>query len=266
MSQGENPYVAQNDPPLPGYATVPAPPLDYTGAYGYIFQSQAWIPNLFFTLLATLIPVIGNIIVLGYQFETVEALIRDPRRVYPDFDWNKFSQYLTRGVWPFLISLIVGIVVAPVIWIGMIGFIFLISILGNGNNDAAAAMTVFSVIGMGVFAFLLILLLQLVISGFQLRAGLSQDFGTSFNFTWVRDYVSRMWVELLLSMLFLMITGAVLALLGALLFCVGLYVAAAWIMLAQAHLYFQLYRIYLARGGMEIPLKPVPRPLPGVLQ
>ncbi|MBL9125509.1 MAG: DUF4013 domain-containing protein [Planctomycetaceae bacterium] len=262
MSQGENPYSAPNNPPLPTYAAAQAPAMDYAGAYGFVFQSEAWVPNLFFTLLAALIPIIGQIIVMGYQFEIVEALIRDPRRVYPDFDWGKFTQYLTRGVWPFLISLIVGVVVAPVAWVLMIGMMLLLSLLGGAGNDAAALAGIVALVSTAVGVIMMMVLLQLVISAFQLRAGLAQDFAASFDFAWVRDYVARIWVELLLSGLFLVLTGWVLALGGLLLFCIGIYLAMAWIMLAQAHLHFQLYRLYLARGGREIPLKPLPPAMP----
>lgn len=264
MSHGENPYGAPSDPPAAGYG-VPAPvPMDYTGSYGYVFQSEAWLPNIFFAAISQLIPVIGPIIMLGYQFEIVESLIRDPRRRYPDFDWGKFVQYLTRGIWPFLVSLIVGLVAAPVIWIVTVGVMLLIGAASGGGNEAATALGAFALFGFFVMFLLAVLALQLVISAFQIRAGLSQDFAASFNFGWARDFVVRMWLELLLSMVFLTLTGWVLAMGGLLLLCVGIYLAISWVMLAQAHLYFQLYRLYLARGGMAIPLKPLPPPAPGM--
>jgi hypothetical protein len=108
--------------------------------------------------------------------------------------------------------------------------------------------------------FLLMIGIQFIATAFQIRAGLTQDFAASFNFTWVRDFISRIWVEMILAMLFLAITGVVLSMLGILLFCVGIYLAIALVMLAQAHIYYQLYSLYLARGGESIPFKPQPVP------
>jgi hypothetical protein len=52
-----------------------------------------------------------------------------------------------------------------------------------------------------------------------------------------------------------MLTASLVLLLGLLLCCVGTYPATALVMLAQAHLYLQLYELFLQRGGEPIPLK-----------
>jgi hypothetical protein len=84
-----------------------------------------------------------------------------------------------------------------------------------------------------------------------------------------------MWREILLSVLFQIITGVPLALIGYAVLVVGVYPAMALITIAQWHMYFQIYRIYLSRGGAYVPPKPValyppmgytvqmPQPLPG---
>lgn len=266
MSSHENPYQPQGEAfaAAPGVSPFRPQKMDYTGAYGYVFQSPNWVANIFFMLIAQLIPVVGPIIAIGYQFEIVEALLRDPRRVYPDFDWGKFVQYLTRGIWPFLVGLIVGLVVAPFFLVAWFGMLLIAGPLASGGNDAAAAIGIMVVVGGWIVAILLMLVLQFVVLGFQIRAGLAQDFAASFNFGWVRDFLASVWLEMLLAMLFLAVTGWVLIVLGLLAFCVGAWLAMAWVLLAQAHIYFQLYRLYLARGGMPVPLK-APMPLPGAV-
>jgi hypothetical protein len=48
---------------------------------------------------------------------------------------------------------------------------------------------------------------------------------------------------------------------GLLLCCVGILPATALILVAQYHLFYQLYELYLQRGGEPIPLKPLlPQP------
>jgi hypothetical protein len=84
---------------------------------------------------------------------------------------------------------------------------------------------------------------------------LSQDIGESFKFGWIKDFIGRVWKEQLLASLFLVVTGAVLGLVGIALCCIGVYPAMAIMMLAQAHLYFQLYKLYLARGGEPVKMK-----------
>jgi hypothetical protein len=118
--------------------------------------------------------------------------------------------------------------------------------------------------GLGVlFFFALMILAQLVLMPLSLRAGLTQEFGAAFDFGFVKDFIRRVWLEVLLGQLFLIFAQFIVMFAGLALCCVGIYPAAAWGMLAHAHLEFQLYELYLQRGGTEIPLatnKPPVRP------
>ena len=60
---------------------------------------------------------------------------------------------------------------------------------------------------------------------------------------------------MLLSSLFLIGTGIALEFLGFAACRIGLYPAIALMMFAQLHIEYQLYQLYLERGGSEIPLK-----------
>lgn len=258
MSQVDNPYAVKAAPPSSPPGAGPPARMDYFGSYGAVFQNPSWVPNIFFAAIVNLIPVIGPIVMLGYQFEIVESQIRDPRRGYPNFDWNRFIEYLTRGAWPFLMSLIVGAVAAPIAMIAWFGTMIMAAALAGGGGDAGAAIGLMMFFAGFVMFFLLLVGMQFVVTAFQIRAGLTQDFAASFNFTWVRDFISRVWVEMILAMLFVAVTAIVLVVLGALVLCVGMYLAIAVVMMAQAQIYYQLYCLYLSRGGEPIPLKPAP--------
>ncbi|MCE7884021.1 MAG: hypothetical protein DYH08_09210 [Actinobacteria bacterium ATB1] len=78
---------------------------------------------------------------------------------------------------------------------------------------------------------------------------MSQDLGVAFRLSWMKSFIAKVWKEQLLSQLFLMFTAMILVMLGMLLCFVGVYPAATIVLLAQAHFYFQLYRLFLARGG-----------------
>jgi hypothetical protein len=90
----------------------------------------------------------------------------------------------------------------------------------------------------------------------MLRAGLAQDFAEGFNFGWVLDFLKRTWMEMILGLLFLMFSAAVLGVLGLLACYIGLFFVMPVVFLAQAHLNYQLYVLYLSRGGTPIPEKP----------
>jgi hypothetical protein len=168
-----------------------------------------------------------------------------PRTSYPDFTFERFSEYLKRGIWPFLVNLIVnlpaGLLLSFVMFLGMIG-------LGLAAAHSGLAFAV--VLCLLVLLYVVILLVMAIVSKpFYLRAGLSRDFGTAFSLTFFRDFLNRVGKEVVLAALFLAGTGMLLTILGLLACYIGIFPAAALLIFAQHHLDFQLYDLYLKRGG-----------------
>ena len=91
-----------------------------------------------------------------------------------------------------------------------------------------------------------------------LRAGLQQDFAAAFSLDYVKQFVGLMWREMILTSVFLIGTSVLLQFAGMLLCIVGIYPAMAIWMFASVHLHYQLYELYLQRGGTPIPLKDEP--------
>jgi len=224
----------------------------YMRAYQFMFESPKWMTNLLFAGLCMMIPVIGPIVISGWLYEVVEAIQRRGERAYPDFDFGRFSQYLSRGVWPFLVSLALSLVLMPLAIAFMV--VFMIVIASSGGKPDMGVIVGLQ-IGYMVLMVVAGLLLSLISTPIMLRAGLMQEFKAAFNMAFVRDFVKKMWKETLLVQLFLMVSSMVVALAGFMLFCVGIIPAQALIVMAQAHLIEQLYSRYLERGGIAIPLK-----------
>lgn len=229
----------------------------YFEAYSFVFDSLKWMMNLLQGTVCVLIPVIGPIVLWGYQFEIIESLHRNPRRTYPDFDFNNFVEYLKRGVWPFLVSLVVTMVPTVVLMVLFYAMMIAVGIATTAAGEEAGA-------PIAVVGFLLIFAVMIAASifigmiciPFIIRAGLAQDFGEAFNLEFAKSFFRKTWKEMILSMLFMMISSMVVGMLGFMLCFVGMYPAMVLIMLAYAHIYYQLYQTHLARGGEKIPLKP----------
>ena len=86
--------------------------MQYMRAYNVFFEHPRWGMTLLSATACIFIPVVGPIVLIGYLIEVMEQALRTPERRYPAFDWGRFSEYLSRGVWPFLVQLVVGTVVA----------------------------------------------------------------------------------------------------------------------------------------------------------
>jgi hypothetical protein len=209
--------------------------------------------NLLFAAICMLVPIAGPMVLMGWAFD---VLTRTPEWRWEsgsDFDINKLGKYFMRGLWPFLVQLIVSIpvgLVAGMLWV----FLF----MGVGMSAAASrgSATLIFAIFPAYFIGIVVLstLIQMLAMPMCLRAGLTKDLGSAFAISWVLDFIKRTWGEMLLSALFMMVTGPIVFLVGLALFCVGVYPAQALVGLASYHLWFQIYDLYLERGGEPISL------------
>ena len=234
--------------------------LQYLRSFQYIFENPTWALNLIWAFLCHLagqaIPIVPAMVLWGYQFEVIEDLTANGGVRYPDFNINRLGEYLSRGVWPVLVLLLYVFVFAI---FGVALFIATFACSGGladagGENFGRVGALVGVFVGV-VFGGAGVAALSIYSTPMMLRAGLAQDLGAAFDFAWVNSFVSKMWVETVLSSLFL-VFGVVLALLVTC-FIAGI-VLIPMLPFASSHFLYQLYTIYLSRGGTPIPLKPRP--------
>lgn len=234
--------------------------MNYTDSISDFFKSPKWMMNLLLGAVCVLIPIIGPMVLVGWLITGFWARQDENFETFPEFDFSHFGKYLERGLWPFLVAFVVSIgfsiVLVPLAWVFMIPAI-LISGASSGNEPNAGTCfgAVVMILMMLVFAAL-IFALMLVLVPLKIRASLTQDFAKSFDFGFVKRFLSLTWKEVVLSSLFVMITGPIIVCLGAIVFCVGIYFATVLVYFSWTHLHKQLYKLYLSRGGEPIPLSP----------
>jgi hypothetical protein len=169
---------------------------------------------------------------------------------------------MKRGVWIFVIALTIQTLLQlPLqfgIQFGVMGMMMLF-----GADPRTGAIVAAIVIPLFIlFMLTLALTLSVCLTPVFLRAGLTQDFAQIFNFSWIKDFIRKMWRETLLATMYMYIAAIPLFVLGLLVCGIGLYAAAIFAGLANAHLIWQLYEIYLERGGEPLALQPEPGELP----
>lgn len=236
----------------------------YFASYSESFSNPDFVPILLYASLAGLIPVLNQILLLGYLYNIIELRHRRLIGHYPKFEFSQFSFYLQRGVWPFLIAFIIQMILNPVIQVVMQVSIFGSMAIMQADEEVGAIVLAIAIPSLILMFLVFCLLASLVLTPILLRAGLSQDFAQGFNFNWIKDFIRRCWFETLLVNIFATIVALVLVLAGAMVFCIGAVPASIIAMLGSAGLTVQLYELYLARGGEPIPLKPLPTDLPPV--
>jgi hypothetical protein len=156
-----------------------------------------------------------------------------------------------------------GVIIGPVIQVLTQSTMF--GSMAAMRSGDAGAIAVAIIVPLVIIGFLIFVVgLQIMLSPFFLRGGLSQDFGLMMNFRWALDYIQRMWVELILVHIFVILATIAVLIIGCAMFCYGILVGLALVTMVEAHLFCQLYELYLARGGEPIPLKPLPADVPPV--
>ncbi|MEQ1905623.1 MAG: DUF4013 domain-containing protein [Pirellulaceae bacterium] len=251
-SSAPNPFTAPASAGKPGHTPPSNFTIDYLKNFTFMFESPNWLLNVLFCTLAIFVPILGPIVLLGYQFYIGESLLRNPGSRYPDFDFNRLGDYIGRGIWPFLVVLAANLLMFPVIAIiYVLFFVIMAAAAGQGDAGFMAIPFIFLILG----ALCSGILFAVVSQPMMLRSALTQDFLQGFNFGFVFAYLSKVWVELLIGMAIIICLTPILAILGVLVVCVGYFAAIAIGQMAYGYLNYQAYRLYLARGGEPIPLK-----------
>jgi hypothetical protein len=250
-----------------GAAYVPAGPLptsmEYMRAYNYIFENPNWVTTILLMgvlFIPAMIPGVGivlNLLFIGYQFEVIDSLLRSGGRQYPDFVFGRIGDYFGRGLWPFLVSLIGTFTFGGVVWVAL----FVIGLVAAGAEAAGGEEAGSTLAGILALIAVVIIVPVGIVTAFALvamllKSGLAQDLAAGFDYRWIIDFLKKVWVDMLVAGLFLGITSLVLEILGICAACVGLLFVFPLILMAYAHLLFQLYAVYLARGGIPVMVKP----------
>ena len=234
--------------------------MNYTTSVSDFFKSPKWMMNLLLGGICVLIPIVGPMVVLGWLITGFWARRDENFETFPDFDFSNFGKYLERGLWPFLVAFVVSIafsiVMVPLAWVLMIPAMLVGGLSSGGQADTSSCLGFIAMILMMLFFAVMIFAMMLVLVPLKIRASLTQDFAKSFDVGFVKRFLALTWKEIVLSSLFVMVTGTLFVCLGMIVFCVGMYFAIVLVYFSWTHLHKQLYTLYLSRGGEPVPLSP----------
>jgi hypothetical protein len=203
------------------------------------------LQNILLGVVCLFIPIVGQIVWLGYRGGVASDLDEDPDLLYHrDFDFNKFSDYLGKGVWQFLAQLLLGCLL-------MIPYVAMfIGMFTVGQNDPA----MFAIVMLGGYGlmFVFVVLGTFFIWPLELYAALSEKVSVGRAFSFAGQFARVMWWEMLVALIVYFFLSFLTMGLGLLACCVGVYPAVAVMSLAEVHILVQLYHVYLEKGGTPI--------------
>lgn len=233
--------------------------MNYSASITDFFKSPKWGMNLLLGAVCVLIPMIGPLILSGWVITQLWSRGDDEKpSEYPPFDFQHFTKYLLRGLWPFLVQMVAGMVIAPVFMVLVFVFMAIAAPIMENNEAVTVFMIIFAVIAYIV----LLTVLNLIIVPLSISATITQDFMLAFNFGFIRNFLSLVWKELLITALFLIAVGIATAIIAVCTCYIGAFAAFPLVTFAWQHIQKQLYLLHLSRGGMALPRSPKLSDLP----
>ncbi len=240
--------------------------MDFSSSVTDFFKSPKWGMNVLLGGVCMIIPVIGPMILQGWHITGFWAR-RDQANPseFPPFDFQFFGKYLERGLWPFLVALIAALARTAFTLILFTGPMIFMSEFGMDETSPRQGFP-FILIPCLLIYLISLPLFSFITTPLLLCASITQDFGQSFNLSFIKNFIALVWREQVLSMLFMLGVYFVLIVITVVSCYVGGIFSFPIVIFAAAHLQKQLYQLYLTRGGEAIPVSPkladVPPPLP----
>lgn len=219
--------------------------MNYIDPFKAPFASPNWLKNFGLQTVCMFIPIIGPIVLGGYGADVVAARARDRHAQVPDFDFNFFTRYLQRGVWPFLVGLALTVLIVPCAVLSVVPVF-----IGASSNQVEYFLLGFATYMVGLQ--LSMLLLSFISTPFVLRASLLQNFAQSFDVRWALSWYRHTFIQavaiiLLQILLALPFTCIILAT-----FTLAVYVIGPYMTNVGWHFVIAEYYIFLDKGGQPL--------------
>lgn len=208
--------------------------MDFGLAFSYVFKDTDWFKKVGIVALISLIPIIGQLVVLGWGLQIAKRVMDKHPVPLPDVD---FGGDLGRGFSGFIIGFVYALPVSIIstIFAGIDSFVST-----QTSSDGLAAIIVVVSICFGLFAiiygFALALVLPAAYGNFLAKGTLSAGFNLSQVFGLVRANIGAY----LIVLLGYFVAGLI-APLGTIACIIGVIITYTYSVAVTGHLYGQAY-------------------------
>ena len=232
--------------------------MDFGYAFGYAFKDPDWFKKLAIMGLVTLIPVLGQFVLIGWMMALMRRVInRQEPALLPDLD---FSAQLSDGFKAFVVgivyqapALVIYILYAIVAAIGT-------AIAGTAEGDAInVILTIITVLGgcTVVLVILYSLFASLLIPAAYSKVATEGTIKAGLQFKEVIATVKASIGSYLLALLGTILATAIIAPLGSIACGLGVLLTVPFAMTVNAALYGMAYNVAQGNRGLSAPLPPV---------
>src|SRR5688572_2204396 len=220
--------------------------MNFSRAFTYITEDPEWLKKVGIAALVLLIPIVGQITVIGWALEVTRRVINNEPDTLPD--WSNFSDYLSKGFQGFVIAFAYALPILLVSGCAQ-GFAALPAMV----QDNEAVETITMVVSIVSLCFSCVTILYELVLAFVLPAALGNfvatgQLGAGFRFSEVFGLLRA--APGVYFMVFLgSIVASIIAGLGLIACIIGVVFTIAYAYAANAHLWGQAYKAAKAAQG-----------------
>jgi len=218
--------------------------MEFGKAFTYVFEDTDWLKKVGIAALVLLIPIIGQLIVLGWSLEITRRVIQNDPKPLPD--WSDFGGHVVRGLKAFVIGLVYAL---PIIVLSICQSTTPL-IAGNDSQDTLTTIVAFLSICFGCVMFIYGIFLGFVLPAAYGKFAATDELGAAFRFGEVFGLVRAAPSAYLIVLLGGIVAG-IIAGLGLILCFIGIILTLAYSMTINAHFYGQAYNQAVAAKGMQ---------------
>jgi hypothetical protein len=210
---------------------------DIGAAFKFQFQDPNWVSKMFLGALFELLSVllIGSWIVMGYQVEVIQRVMRKDPTPLPE--WDRLSEKLLRGIKLFIISVVYYLPLA-FIFIPFVLLIGLSSALHSHEVEAFSGITLISVVILVVLPY--VLFVSILLPVIYLEFAKREHMGGALNLATVLRFFTKNWQNVIVLALIL-IGVNILSAVGVVFCIIGVFFTTFYAKLVSAHLTGQLH-------------------------
>jgi hypothetical protein len=210
---------------------------DIGAAFKYQFQDPNWFSKMFLGAVFELLSIIliGSWIVMGYQIEVIQRVMRNEQNVLPE--WDKLSEKLLRGIKLFIVTLAYYLPLAIIIFM-LVFFVGIGTAMRSTDTEALTGLTFVSAIIFIVLPY--VLFLNILLPVIYLEFARNERMGDALNLSAILNFFTHNWQNVIILAL-IMFGVNILSSLGIVFCLVGVFFTSFYAKLVSAHLTGQLH-------------------------
>jgi hypothetical protein len=212
------------------------------------FKSPNWMMNMLWVFVGAIFSsvFVGTLVIFGYIAEVAEARCGGKSEDWPDFTIDRLSDYIMRGLWPFLWYIIWSVPMALLVGGPTMITMGLSNVLWENQQEVSA--TIVGVIG-GSIAIAAFIFCMIFMAASLMSSALGNDFMKGADMPWILSYVTKMGATTFFVGFVFALVSTLLSFVGLLACCVGVLAVAPFTYLMYADTLAQLHDIFVTRGG-----------------